>query len=61
MYMLYMYYLVVDLDLVLLVHYSMYVCIWRTKYLGSMFEAGGGCITDVKMRIAAARQRFGKM
>ena len=34
---------------------------WRTKYLGSMFEAGGGCLTDVKIRIAAARQRFGKM
>lgn len=34
---------------------------WRTKCLGSMFEAGGGCMTDVKIRIAAARQRFGKM
>ena len=34
---------------------------WRTKYLGSMFVAGGGCTTDVKIRIAAARQRFGKM
>ena len=34
---------------------------WRTKYLGSMFEAGGGCMTDVKIRIATARQRFGKM
>ena len=34
---------------------------WRTKYLDSMFEAGGGCITDVKIRIAAARQCFGKM
>ena len=28
---------------------------WRTKYLGSMFEAGEGCETDVKMWIAAAR------
>ena len=34
---------------------------WRTKYLGSMFVAGGGCTTGVKIRIAAARQRFGKM
>ena len=34
---------------------------WRTKYLGSMFEAGGGCMADVKIRIATARQRFGKM
>ena len=34
---------------------------WRTKYLGSMFEAGGGCMGDVKIRIASARQRFGKM
>ena len=34
---------------------------WRTKYLGSMFEAGDGCLTDVKIRIATARQRFGKM
>lgn len=34
---------------------------WRTKYLGSMFEAGGGCMTDVKIRITLARQRFGKM
>ena len=34
---------------------------WRNKYLGSVFEAGGGCLTDVKIRIATARQRFGKM
>ena len=34
---------------------------WRTKYLDSMFEAGGGCITDVKMRIAVVSQRFDKM
>ena len=34
---------------------------WRTKYLVSTFEAGGGCMTDVRIRIAAARQRFGKM
>ena len=34
---------------------------WRTKYLGSTFKAGGGCMTDVKIRIAQARQRFGKM
>ena len=34
---------------------------WRNKYLGSIFEAGGGCLTDVKIRIATARQRFGKM
>ena len=35
--------------------------VWRTKYLVSTFEAGGGCMTDVRIRIAAARQRFGKM
>ena len=34
---------------------------WRNKYLGSIFEAGGGCLADVKIRIATARQRFGKM
>ena len=34
---------------------------WRNKYLGSVFEAGGGCLADVKIRIATARQRFGKM
>ena len=34
---------------------------WRFKYLGSIFEAGGGCMADVRTRIAMARQRFGKM
>ena len=34
---------------------------WRTKYLGAIFEAGGGCMADVKARIAMARQRFGKL
>ena len=34
---------------------------WLFKYLGSIFEAGGGCMTDVRRRIAMARQRFGKM
>ena len=34
---------------------------WRSKYLGSIFEAGGGQMTDVQTRIARARQRFGKM
>ena len=34
---------------------------WRNKYLGSVFEAGDGCLTDVKIRIATVRQRFGKM
>ena len=34
---------------------------WRFKYLGSIFEAGGGCMADVRARIAMARQRFGKM
>ena len=34
---------------------------WRNKYLGSVFEAGGGCLADVRIRIATARQRFGKM
>ena len=34
---------------------------WRNKYLGSIFEAGGGCLADVRIRIATARQRFGKM
>ena len=33
---------------------------WRSKYLGSIFEAGGGCMTDIKTRAAMARQRFGK-
>ena len=34
---------------------------WRAKYLGSTFEAGGDQMTDVQIRIARARQRFGKM
>ena len=34
---------------------------WHTKYLGSIFEAGGGMMADVRRRIAMARQRFGKM
>ena len=34
---------------------------WRSKYLGSIFEAGGGQMADVQARIARARQRFGKM
>ena len=34
---------------------------WRSKYLGSMFEAGGDQIHDVRTRIARAKQRFGKM
>ena len=34
---------------------------WRSKYLGSMFEAGGDQMPDVQARIAKARQRFGKM
>ena len=34
---------------------------WHAKYLGSMFEAGGAHMPDVRIRIARARQRFGKM
>ena len=34
---------------------------WRSKYLGSVFEAGGDQMIDVQTRIARARQRFGKM
>ena len=34
---------------------------WRSKYLGSMFEAGGDQMPDVLTRIARVRQRFGKM
>ena len=34
---------------------------WRSKYLGSMFEAGGDQMHDVRTRIARAKQRFGKM
>ena len=34
---------------------------WRSKYLGSIFEAGGSQMTDVRTRIAMASQRFGKI
>ena len=34
---------------------------WRSKYLGSIFEAGGDQMPDVRSRIARAKQRFGKM
>ena len=34
---------------------------WHAKYLGSMYEAGGAHMPDVRIRIARARQRFGKM
>ena len=34
---------------------------WHTKYLGSVFEAGGGQTHDIKTRIAMARQRFDKL
>ena len=34
---------------------------WRSKYLRSMFEAGGDQMHDVHTRIARAKQRFGKM
>ena len=33
---------------------------WHSKYLGSLFEAGGGQMVDVRARIAMAKQRFGK-
>ena len=32
---------------------------WRSKYLGSTFEAGGDEMTDVQIRIARAKQHFG--
>ena len=34
---------------------------WQFKYLGSLFEAGGGDMADVRRRIAMATQRFGKL
>ena len=34
---------------------------WRSKYLGSMFEAGGEQMHDVQTRIARLSQRLGKM
>ena len=34
---------------------------WHFKYLGSVFEAGGSQMPDVRKRIAMAKARFGKM
>ena len=34
---------------------------WLFKYLGSIFELGGGHMTDVRARIAMARTRFRKL
>ena len=34
---------------------------WQFKYLGSIYEAGGDEMTDVKTRIAMAVTRFGKL
>ena len=34
---------------------------WRSKYLGSIFQADGDQMHDVQTRIARAKQRFGKM
>ena len=34
---------------------------WLSKYLGSLFQADGGQMTDVRQRIAMARSRFGKL
>ena len=34
---------------------------WRFKYLGSIFQADGKQMPDVKRRIAMARTRFGKL
>lgn len=34
---------------------------WRFKYLGSIFEAGGGCMEDVRARISMVRRRFCKL
>ena len=34
---------------------------WQFIYLGSLFEAGGGDMPDVRRRIAMATQRFGKL
>ena len=34
---------------------------WRFPYLGVIFEAGGGQLTDVQRRIMLATARFGKM
>ena len=34
---------------------------WQFTYLGSIFEAGGGDMSDVRRRITMATQRFGKL
>ena len=34
---------------------------WQFIYLGSLFEAGGGDMSDVRRRIAMVTQRFGKL
>ena len=34
---------------------------WQSKYMGSIFEAGGSQMTDVRARIAMAQTRFGKL
>ena len=34
---------------------------WHFKYLGAIYEAGGGEMTDVRRRIAMARTRFGQL
>ena len=34
---------------------------WRFRYLGSIFEAGGGQMTDVERRVSMTAQRFGKI
>ena len=35
--------------------------VWQFKYLGSIFEAGGGDMMDVHARITMTMQRFGKL
>ena len=34
---------------------------WLFKYMGAMFEAGGGQLADVSRRTAMAKQRFDKI
>ena len=34
---------------------------WHFKYLGSIMQADGGQLKDIKTRIARARTRFGKL
>ena len=34
---------------------------WQSKYLGSIFEARGSQMSDVRARIAMAQTRFGKL